>query len=288
MYPRLFHLGNFSLPTYGVLSAAGLLLGLVICVRLAKREGIDPDRAWDLGIWSILSAILGSKLMLFATDWHSHVKLVGDAFARETLPALLRWDLQNPHAAAAFVLIQAGGVWYGGLLLGSAVAWLYMRRHKMPVLKVFDAYTPGIAFGHILGRLGCFAAGCCYGRPTDKPWGVTFTNPLAYLQSGTPLGVPLHPTQLYEAGANTLIFLAVLWLFRRKTFDGQVLGAYFFLYGVARYFLEFFRDDPQRGSLFGGAMSTTQLIALCLVALGGVLWLRRPAALAAAPASGRV
>jgi phosphatidylglycerol:prolipoprotein diacylglycerol transferase len=288
VFPRLFHLGNFSLPTYGVLSAVGLLLGLVICVRLAKRQGIDPDRAWDLGIYAIISAILGAKLMLLATDWQEQTKLFGLAFSRETLPALFHWNLQNDHAAAAFVLIQAGGVWYGGLLLGSAVAWLYMRRHKMPVLKVFDAYAPGIAFGHILGRLGCFAAGCCYGRPSDAPWAVTFNDPLARQQSGTPLGVPLHPTQLYEVATNTLIFLTVLWLFRRKTFDGQVLGAYFFLYGVARYFLEFFRDDPQRGAFFGGAMTVTQLIALCLVALGGVLWLRRPAAIAVAPASGRL
>lgn len=278
MFPRLFHIGNFSLPTYGVLSAAGLLIGLFLCVKLAKREGIDPDRAWDLGIWSIISAILGSKLMLFVTDWHAHAELVALAFSRQTVAALLHRNLQDPHAAAAFVLLQAGGVWYGGLLFGSAVAWLYMRRHRMPVLKTFDAYTPGIAFGHIIGRIGCFAAGCCYGRPTDKPWGVTFTNPLAFQNSGTPLGVPLHPTQLYEAGTNTVIFLAVLWLFRHKRFDGQVLGAYFFLYGVTRYFLEFFRDDPERGSVFGGAMSATQLIALCLVVAGGLLWMRRSAA----------
>ena len=282
MFPRLFHIGDFSLPTYGVLSAVGLLLGLVICVKLAKREGIDPDRAWDLGIWSIISAIVGSKLMLFITDWHAHAALLQLVFARETLPALLHWDLHNQHAAALLVLIQAGGVWYGGLLFGSLVAWFYMRRHHMPVLKVFDAYTPGIAFGHILGRVGCFAAGCCYGKPTGKPWGVTFTNPLAFENSGTPLGVPLHPTQLYEAFTNTLIFIAVLWVFRRKTFDGQVLGAYFFLYGVARYLLEFFRDDPERGSVFGGAMTVTQLVALCLVAAGGLLWLRRPAARPAA------
>ena len=278
MFPRLLHLGNFSLPTYGVLSAVGLLLGLMICVRLAKRAGIDGDRAWDLGIWAIISAIVGAKLMLFVTDWGPHAELVRLAFARETLPALLHWDLANRHAAALFVLIQAGGVWYGGLLFGSLIAWLYMRRHHMPALKTFDAYTPGIAFGHILGRIGCFAAGCCYGRPTDKPWGVTFTDPLAYQNSGTPLGIPLHPTQLYEAATNTLIFLAVLWLFRRKRFDGQVLGAYFFLYGVARYFLEFFRDDPERGLVFGGAMTVTQLVALCLVAAGGLLWLRRSAA----------
>src|SRR3954468_15580362 len=263
MFPRLLDLGRISLPTYGVLSALGLILGLLICVKIAKREGLDPDRAWNLGMYSIIAAVIGSKLMLLVTDW---------AAATEAL----RLALSGDRAAAKGVL-QAGGVWYGGLLFGSLIAILYMRRYRMPVLKTFDAYSPGIAFGHILGRVGCFAAGCCYGKPTAEPWGITFTNPLARYYSDTPLNIPLHPTQLYEAAANVAIFGVLLWLFRRKSFDGQVLGAYFFLYGIARYFLEFFRDDPQRGSLFGGAMSITQLIALCLVVTGGILWLRRGA-----------
>ncbi|HTK95686.1 MAG TPA: prolipoprotein diacylglyceryl transferase [Terriglobales bacterium] len=277
MLPRLFHLGGFSLPTYGALSAIGLIVGLLICVKLAEREGIDSDRAWNLGVIAIIAAILGSKLMLLITDWDFWVKQLPLVFNRETLSALLHHDTSNEHLAALLVLIQAGGVWYGGVLFGSLVALLYMLRHKMPVLKTFDAYAPGIAFGHIIGRVGCFAAGCCYGKPTDKPWGVIFTNPLANYYSGTPLNVALHPTQLYEALANTAIFGLLVWLFRHKKFDGQVLGAYFFLYGVARYCLEFYRDDPERGSVFGGAMTLTQLIALCLVVAGGLLWLRRPA-----------
>jgi phosphatidylglycerol---prolipoprotein diacylglyceryl transferase len=277
MFPRLLHLGRFNLPTYGVLSAIGLILGLIICVRLAKREGIDEDRAWDLGIYSIIAAILGSKLMLLVTNWAFWAGELPLVFSRHTLPAILRGEWKEAHAAAALTLVQAGGVWYGGLLLGSGVAVLYMWRHRMPVLKTFDAYAPGIAFGHILGRVGCFAAGCCYGEPTNLPWGVTFTDPLAQALSGTPLHVPLHPTQLYEALVNALIFAILLWLFRRKRFDGQVLGAYFFLYGVARYLLEFFRADPERGSVFHGAMTMTQLIAICLVVTGGLLWLRRGA-----------
>ncbi|MBI2679300.1 MAG: prolipoprotein diacylglyceryl transferase [Candidatus Koribacter versatilis] len=277
MLPRLLDLGRISLPTYGVLSALGLILGLLICVKLAKREGIDPDRAWNLGILSIVAAVLGSKLMLLVTDWSGVTAELPGIFTRQTFSALLHGNTQDRHAAAALSLIQAGGVWYGGLLFGSLVAILYMWRHRLPVLKTFDAYAPGIAFGHIIGRIGCFAAGCCYGKPTDEPWGVTFTNPLAAYYSGTPLNVRIHPTQLYEAAANSVIFLVLLWLFRRKKFDGQVLGAYFFLYGVARYFLEFYRDDPERGSVFGGAMSVTQLIALCLVVTGGLLWLRRTA-----------
>ena len=268
MFPRLLEIGRLSIPTYGFLSAFGLLVGLIICVKCAKRDGINGDQAWNLGIYSIIAAVLGSKLFLFVTDW--------DFWANQ---------LTHPNGTAFKILATAGGVWYGGVLLGSVVAILYMWRQKMPILKTYDAYVPGIAFGHIVGRIGCFAAGCCYGKPTDKPWGVTFTNPLAHELSGTPLNVPLHPTQLYEAAANTIIFLVMLWTWRRKSFDGQVLGAYFFLYGVARFFLEFFRDDPERGSVFGGAMSVTQLVALCLVVAGGLLWMRRPVAKPAAVAA---
>ena len=278
MFPRLLDFGRISLPTFGVLAAVGLILGLLLCVKLAEREGIDPDRAWNLGILSIIAAVVGSKLMLLVTDWAGWSPALPVIFSRPTFSALLHGDWKAPGVTAALVFIQAAGVWYGGVLLGSAVAALYMWRHRMPALKTFDAFVPGIAFGHIIGRIGCFAAGCCYGRPTDKPWGVTFTNPLAHDYAGTPLNIALHPTQLYEAAANAAIFVIVLSLYRRKTFDGQVAGAYLFLYGVARYFLEFFRDDPERGSVFGGAMTLTQLIAICLVITGGLLWIRRPAA----------
>ncbi|MDP9269077.1 MAG: prolipoprotein diacylglyceryl transferase, partial [Acidobacteriota bacterium] len=272
MFPRLLDFGRISLPTFGVLAALGLILGLLICVKMAEREGIDPDRAWNLGILSIIAAVIGSKLMLLVTDWPGWSPELPVIFSRATLSALLHGDRQAPGVTAALVFLQAAGVWYGGVLLGSAVAALYMWRHRMPLLKTFDAYAPGIAFGHIIGRIGCFAAGCCYGRPTDEPWGVTFTSPIAHDYAGTPLNIPLHPAQLYEAAANAAIFALVLWFYRRKTFDGQVVGAYLFLYGVARYFLEFFRDDPERGSVFGGAMTLTQLIAICLVITGGLLW----------------
>jgi phosphatidylglycerol---prolipoprotein diacylglyceryl transferase len=131
--------------------------------------------------------------------------------------------------------------------------------------------------GHAIGRLGCFAAGCCYGKPTSHWWGVTFTNPLANLNSDTPLNVPLQPTQLFESAVELGLFLLLMWMFKRRRFDGQVFGAYLFLYGIARYFLEFIRDDPGRGSVFGGAMSGTQLISICLVLAGGLIWWLRPA-----------
>ncbi len=275
MFPRLLHFGGFNLPSYGVLSAVGIIVALFIAVKLCERSGIDGGAAWDLGIVAVVASILGSKLMLLATDWTDWAKEFPVIFSRDTFSALIHWDKSSEHLRSLLIFVQAGGVWYGGMLLGCAVSWWWMRRHKMPVLRTFDCFAPGIILGHAIGRVGCFAAGCCYGKPTTKPWGVTFTNPLANFYSGTPLGMPLHPTQLYEAVVNTGIFVALLWLWKHKRFDGQVLGAYFFLYGVARYFLEFFRDDPERGSVFGGAMSLTQLIAICLVILGGVLWLRR-------------
>jgi len=254
VFPRLIEIGDFGLPTYGVLAAAGLLTGLFIAVAMARREGLDPDKTWNLGIWAVLAAIIGAKLLLILNSWSFYAA--------------------NPREIFTLATLQAGGVWQGGLAGAILFSAFYLRRYRMPVLKTFDAFAPGIALGHGIGRLGCFAAGCCFGRETTVPWAVTFTDPLAHAYSQTPLGVPLHPTQLYEFGAELIIFGVLLVLARRKSFDGQMIGAYLFLYGFARYFFEFFRGDPDRGSVFGGAMTMTQVIALLMVIGGGALWMR--------------
>ena len=142
----------------------------------------------------------------------------------------------------------------------------------MPALGTCDAFAPGLALGHAIGRVGCFAAGCCYGKETHHWWGVVFRNPLAHDITGTPLNVPLEPTQLFESAVELANFLFLMWLLKRRKFDGQVFGAFLFIYGVARFFLEYLRDDPGRGSVFGGAMSGTQLIAIGLVLGGGLIW----------------
>lgn len=255
MLPQLFHIGRFSLATYGVTAALGLIVGLLIIVHCAKRRGYDPDKTWNLGILAILAAIVGAKVLLIAIDW--------------------RFYWANPQEIFSLGMLQAGGVFQGGLVAAIAMSYWYMRRNHMPVLATCDVFAPGIAFGHGIGRLGCFAAGCCYGKPTELPWGVTFTHPLAAFYSQTPLGIPLHPTQLYEMLVEWVNFSILMWLLRHKKFDGQVIGAYLFLYGVARYFLEFLRGDPGRGSVFGGLMTGTQLIAIVLVITGGVLWMVR-------------
>jgi phosphatidylglycerol:prolipoprotein diacylglycerol transferase len=254
LHPYLLEFGEFGLPTYGVLAAIGLLLGLSINVTLATRDGADRNKVWDLGIFAIVFAILGSKFFVFITD-----------------PAYR----DHPSQVFSLGFLQAGGVYYGGLIGGVLGGFWFMHRNKLPMLRILDSFTPGIAFGHAIGRLGCLASGCCFGRYTEEPWGITFTNPIANQYSGTPLGIPLHPTQLYEFFANMAIFFVLMFVWSRKKWDGHVFGTYAFLYGIARFFIEFYRWDDQRGSLFGGLMSTTQFVAMLMVVLGGYLWTRR-------------
>ncbi len=256
MFPRLFHIGNFSLPTYGLLVSLGVLTGLWISVRNSEKQGIDPEHAWNFGILVVLSGIVGAKVLYLINDWGYYTTHPGEIFS--------------------FATLQAGGVFSGGLIGAIVAAAWYLRKNRMPALRTCDAFAPGLALGHAIGRLGCFAAGCCYGKPTAHFWGVTFKNPLAAQWVGTPLGVPLEPTQLFESAVELANFFILMWLIKRKKFDGQVFGAYLFLYGVARYFLEFIRDDPGRGSVFGGIMTGTQLISIGLVLLGGLLWWLRP------------
>ena len=137
--------------------------------------------------------------------------------------------------------MQSGGVFSGGLLLAIACSWWYVRREKIPFLSAADVFAPGIALGHAFGRIGCFAAGCCYGRETHVPWAITFHNPWAAEFSGTPLNQPLHPTQLYEFVAEAINFALLYWLCKRKKFEGQIIALYMIIYGTERFIFEFFR-----------------------------------------------
>jgi phosphatidylglycerol:prolipoprotein diacylglycerol transferase len=236
-----------------VLLAASYLLGLRLAMTRAKRWGLDANRVLDLGIYIIIAALVGAKLLLLIVD--------RDQF------------LKNPMEL--FALARSGGVFYGGLILAVSVAFWYIARHRMPFWTTCDVFAPGIALGHVTGRLGCLAAGCCFGRPTDLPWGITFTNPLAASLVGTPLNMRLHPTQLYEAGAELLILVLLLTTEKRgRVFAGRTFWAYMLLYAISRYIIEFYRGDP-RGTLFG--MSTSQVISLVLapLSLAMLAWLAR-------------
>ncbi len=180
MHPILFEIGGFPVYTYGLLLAAAYLLGLQFAVVRGRKRGLNPNQIMDLGIWIIVSALVGAKLMLVVVE--------RDKFG---------WNWQE-----LLNLFRSAGVFYGGLIAAISVALWYMWRHKMPTWTVTDVFAPGIALGHVVGRLGCLFAGCCFGKPTTMPWGITFHDKFAEQNAGTTLGIPLHPTQLYEAGAE--------------------------------------------------------------------------------------
>jgi phosphatidylglycerol:prolipoprotein diacylglycerol transferase len=235
-----------------LLVATGVLIGLWISVRNSAKQGIDPDKAWNFGILVVLCGIVGAKVLYIINDWSRYADHPADIFTIDTL--------------------QAGGVFSGGLIAAFIAAVWYIRKHHLPALAICDAFAPGLALGHAIGRVGCFAAGCCFGKPTSHWWGVTFTSEIAHRISDTPLNVALQPTQLFESAVELANFFLLMWMFKRKKFDGQVFGAYLILYGVARFFLEFLRGDPGRGIVFGGLMTGTQLISIGLVILGGMIW----------------
>lgn len=255
MHPILFEIAGFPVYTYGVLLAAAYLLGLQFALIRARRRGLDPNRVMDLGIWIIVSALLGAKLLLLIVEW--------DTYGR------------NP--SELLTLVRSGGVFYGGLIAAVAVALWYLRRHRMPMWHVTDVFAPGIALGHVIGRVGCLFAGCCFGKPTSVPWAITFHSEYARQNVGTPLNIPLHPTQLYEAGAELLILIVLLATERRgRLFPGRTFWGYMLLYGVSRFVIEFFRGDS-RGTI--GMFSTSQFVSLLIIPISIVMLVvlsRRP------------
>jgi len=256
MHPILFEIGGFPVYTYGVLLAAAYLLGLQFALVRARSRGLDPNRVMDLGIWIIVSALAGAKLLLLIVEW--------DTYTRD--------------ASELLTLVRSGGVFYGGLIAAVVVALWYLWRHRMPIWPVTDAFAPGIALGHVVGRLGCFFAGCCFGKPTSVPWAITFHNEYAARNVGTPLNVPLHPTQLYEAGAELLILVVLLATERKgRPFHGRTFWGYMLLYGISRFAIEFFRGDA-RGTI--GMFSTSQFVSLLIIPLSIIMLIvlaRRPA-----------
>jgi phosphatidylglycerol:prolipoprotein diacylglycerol transferase len=190
----------------------------------------------------------------------------------------LDYYFRNPREIFSLSTLQAGGIFYGGLILALITAFVYVRKKRLPGLATADVFAPGLALGHAVGRLGCFAAGCCWGLECDRAWAVTFTDPAAHRLFGTPLGMPLHPTQLYEAGAEALIGLTLVRLFMHPHRPGSIIGLYLLLYSTARFVIEFFRDQPHP---FGWALTTAQWTSLGLFVLAIVLLrrfqVRRPA-----------
>jgi phosphatidylglycerol:prolipoprotein diacylglycerol transferase len=243
MYPELFRIGKFPINTYGVFLALAFLGAIMITVRLAGRDGLPKERIYDLCLWMLLSSLIGSKVLMFLTEQQYR---------------------DQPSQLFSLDFLRSGGVFYGGLLGAIFTGYFLMRRYKLPWWKTADACAPGIALGNVLGRQGCFSAGCCWGKPTTLPWGVKFSA-LGHEITGVPIETHLHPTQLYESFAMLLAFFFLLWLHRRRRFSGQVILFYALIYAAVRFVIEFWRDDP-RGDLFGlttlTGLQTSQLIGI--------------------------
>lgn len=248
MHPILITIGSFHLPTYGVLMVVAILGAIYTAVRLGGRSGMDSAMILDLCTWVILVALVGAKVLMILTEWSYFSAHPGEIFSLSTL--------------------MAGGVFYGGFLAALFFTIWYVRMQKLNFWKLTDVLAPALALGHSVGRLGCFSAGCDYGKPTAAPWGVIFTSTFAHEVAGVPLFQRLHPTQLYESLATFTIFGLLLWWFPKKKHDGDIFLGYLGLYAVARFFLEFLRGDDDRGFVFNHLLSTSQFIAL--LALAGI------------------
>ena len=238
MFPDLFSIGPFTLHTYGLFVATGFFVGLMVTVKLGKSEGIKPQQTMDLGFLIILAAIIGSRILYVLIN--------------------ISYFIERP--LDIFKIWQGGLVFSGGVIgVILTVIW-YTRKHHLSFWRIADLWAPAMAIGQGIGRIGCFMAGCCYGKPTGVKWGVVFTDP----HSLAPLNIPLHPTQLYSVAYGFIIFIILLLLYSRKKFEGQVSLWLLVLHSTARLLVERFRGDD-RGLLLGGDMSITQLVTLLIL-----------------------
>lgn len=252
MHPTLLHIGSFELASYGVMTALGYGIASYYLVRRLPKN-LDKDTFWNLIFILFMGALVGAKLLFIALTWPQLDGSIGEKIS---------YFIQN---------FRYGFVFYGGLIVAVAAVIIYMKKKKLPLLATSDFIITALPLGHAFGRIGCFLAGCCHGKPTDLPWGVIFTDPHAMVSPDL-LGVPVHPVQLYEAAGNLLIFFLLHKLYNRPHKNGTVLLAYIFCYGTLRFVLEFFRGDFRGAYLFG--LSPAQLITLLLALSAGVIWWR--------------
>jgi phosphatidylglycerol:prolipoprotein diacylglycerol transferase len=249
MFPILFDFGTVDLPllgqthlflpTYGFLFALGVLAAWWWFMRRARMMGFDGDKTFSLAFYSLLAGLLGAKAALILVEW--------------------RYYLNNP--AEILGSLRIAGVLMGGVIAAVVVFVLYTRYHRLPTFKLLDAGVAPLALAQSVGRLGCFSAGCCWGRESSGPLSVVFTNPAASEQTGVPLNVGLVPTQLIQSANDILLAIVLTFLWRRRLRpDGTVFWVYLLLYSVSRGIIEFWRGDETRGLYFGDLVSTTQIV----------------------------
>lgn len=250
MFPELFSIGPVTVHTYGVMAALGFLVALRVIRKLSIRNGLSAERMMDLTFYCLIFGIVGARILFVIT----------------------KWDYFQNDWAGIFRIWEGGLVFFGGFVLAFAFSIYYVRRHRINFWDAADMVLPGVAIAHSLGRIGCLATGCCYGRPTDVPWAVRLNSEVveAHLR-----GVPLHPTQLYEAVSLAILFVGLLWIHRRRAFSGQVVATYLLVYPIVRSVIEVYRGDTIRGFVIQDVLSTSQFISIFVFAGGVFVWLRQ-------------
>jgi len=301
MHPVLFRLPlvDWPLHSYGVLIAIGFIVGISVALREARRQGEFEEESLDFAFWALVGGMVGARIYFIAVNWEQY-------FVTHPLVSV---DILPFRIPAVFAVWQGGLVFWGGALGGVVAFFIYCHRHNINAAKFADLAIPSLSLGHFFGRLGCFAAGCCWGEPayhlnagqvvTDIPFAAQFPpQALAYtslirtadtetvrLMSDLGTTLPLHPVQLYESFGELIIFALLILVRSRKWFHGQVALSFFILYPILRSVMELFRGDPERGYLIDGVLSWGQFTSI-LVALGaiGLIVYRRVTAPALQPA----
>ncbi len=253
MHPVFLKIGSFEIATYGVMTALGYLAASFYLLPRLKKVPLDKDTFWNLLFVVFVGALIGAKLLFIFVSWPE---------LGITLQEKLTAIIQN---------FRYGFVFFGGMIVAVISLIAYMKYKKLPILKTSDFLIVGVPLGHALGRIGCFCAGCCYGKPTSMPWGVTFTDPQSLVPPSL-LGVALHPTQLYECAGNLILFLLLHCLSQKPHKEGTILVTYILGYSLLRFIIEFFRADF-RGNFFLG-LSPSQCISLVAALIAFIIWLK--------------
>lgn len=250
MHPILIQLGSIPIHTYGFLIAIGFLVAIQVVKTLSTRAGLDVEKILDLSFWCLAVGFVGARVLFVIT----------------------RWDIFSNDLMGIFRIWEGGLVFFGGPIAALPFAAYYMRKHKIPLWRAMDSMVPGLVVAHAFGRLGCLAAGCCYGKPTGANWGLKFNSELV---DKALHGVYLHPTQLYESTALFILFFGLLKITKKKAFDGQIVLVYFMAYPILRSVIEIFRGDLIRGFVIDGILSTSQFISIGVFALATIALIKR-------------
>jgi prolipoprotein diacylglyceryl transferase len=244
-----FEFAGLTVTWYGILVALGFMAGLWTASRRAMRDGINPDTIIDLGPWLLVGAIIGARTLYVVSYWN-------ESFAGRPLTEIF--------------MVQHGGlVYYGGLIGASLACVLFVSLKKLPLWRLADILAPSVALGSFFGRWGCLLNGCCYGRPTTLPWGIQFPKGHETYPNY------VHPTEIYDSLLNLGLYLFLAWLFRRKSFDGQVFAVYLICYAVLRSFVELFRGDYTLVHYWGG-LTPGQIVSIGIVLAGLLLLWKLP------------